>query len=715
MGNSLGSAFGLGGLGWFFVPAPLAKPAFLARSAQVTLDNAQTLGSAKTPWQKAMGIFQLQHNVKGLAREVGYKQPKKKTNINSILNDSFAKGPAGSSPIKLEGEFAAVPSLQFFFTEFRIEGVTRDNFIDKFINGIIEKKKNDDKYTIGVLYNFREQIDKLTFLKVYNEVKIISDNQKKIIDIQENIKATKIANEEFGAGFMKEELEQLQNELVKLQKQKENLEKIRNEDTAFLNKVPPHTDKEIKKHFHLNDSKFFKIELFITKNYWDFHAKITNKIKELQERFNEQEKNSKSANEEYVIGIKRIIAEHNSFFRILHTLFDKIAGNKDKGDDEKGADFTKLMEMKEIINKILEKNSVESGYQNMLQLYGNKRIDYENTLSFDLQPKILKFYKNKQNIKIKTPFYSEKIVAGMSNAGIKSLRERKLDIKGLQAALNELIIELCTKYGIDPNPETMKTMLPPITLRKSLNYKKLIGIVQNLVLSEIKDPNEYIKILKLELCIHEFMTRLDGSNYEKFSVEYYSTIIDKKLKKIIPDFDDQVAKLKTEISGKTVEQLKTETNELLDELGKKYITNFKNSNKIGNITNMNSNNVTRPVNVAGTGNVTGKGNVVNNPTSVVNVINNGNRKNNVAGTGNVTGKGNVVNNPISAVNVINNGNRKNNAASVVNVISNGNSKIQKLPLQQPMKMLNTPPNILPLISSSAAGGCSKKIKKCKYF
>ncbi len=43
LNNIMGNSFGLGGLGWFFVPGPLAKPAFIARSAQVTLSSAQNV------------------------------------------------------------------------------------------------------------------------------------------------------------------------------------------------------------------------------------------------------------------------------------------------------------------------------------------------------------------------------------------------------------------------------------------------------------------------------------------------------------------------------------------------------------------------------------------------------------------------------------------------------------------------------------------------
>ena len=120
------------------------------------------------------------------------------------------------------------------------------------------------------------------------------------------------------------------------------------------------------------------------------------------------------------------------------------------------------------------------------------------------------------------------------------------------------------------------------------------------------------------------MNRLGGSNYEKYKLEYDSRIIDKKFKKIIPNFDSEVTKLNTEISGKSVEQLKTETNELLDEL-KTNIDRFSNSNKIGNIQEANSNSKKLPnvANLESLANQNAK--ILNNAASVTSTRN-GNKK-----------------------------------------------------------------------------------------
>jgi hypothetical protein len=141
----------------------------------------------------------------------------------------------------------------------------------------------------------------------------------------------------------------------------------------------------------------------------------------------------------------------------------------------------------------------------------------------------------------------------------------------------------------------MKNTVPPITLHKSLNYANLIDMIINLYKKKNK-PDEYIKILKLKLYIDEFMNRLGGSNYEIFKLEYDSRILDKGFKKKIPDFENEVTKLKAEISKKSNEELRTEANELLDEF-KSDINRFNNSNKIGNITGL-----TKQVNAANSGN-----------------------------------------------------------------------------------------------------------------
>ena len=200
----MGNSFGLGGLGWFFVPGPLAKPAFIARSAQLTVSSAQDVGSAKTPWETATSLFQAGHMLKSLNRNVfGYKSKKPK-NISlpgtgrgraiipmsteekiknkeaelqlakNILTGEFAKKIRNQNtslpPIKPEGEFAVVPFFKKKMEQFRIEGLTRENFIDLFIKKIIEysesRKNNQDETAMEELFEFRKQISTMTFPQI---------------------------------------------------------------------------------------------------------------------------------------------------------------------------------------------------------------------------------------------------------------------------------------------------------------------------------------------------------------------------------------------------------------------------------------------------------------------------------------------------------------------------------------------------------------------
>ena len=633
MGNSISSFFGLsgpigsstpgqlvkgeGGIASIFgLPGPLGK---IIKGKRV-VTNAGNLSSATTTWGKFSGAMQLKSSLNGLFP--GSRKMIKRNNIpqpgterkpvyinNKNHKDSEYKSQAQIAknlltgkfrqniidqrgptlpPFVPKGEFAAVPFFNKKMIEFRIEDVTRKNFINKFIDGITAKTKNDDKNEMAFARNnlieFRDQFNKM----IIPQVRICKD---KISAAEERIKFIKSV-------ALMAQLPPLNNkeeedeDIKKLENAKKIFEKEFKGYTDFLSKYsndPEKRENEIRKFFNLKEPKFFEINLFLTQNYWDFHTKIADKIKELQTRIDESMKNEITANEMYVRKIENIITEHTNFFNILTFLYTHIRINKIEA--EKKADVIKLLKMQLILDKILQKNRVEYGYQNMLEQFGSKKNRYANP-SFDFTEKINQIYGVREG----------GFMHSDANKEIEEeIKNKKLDINGLKSALNNLIEELYNKYGLK-DPQTMKNMLPPITLHKSLNYKNLISILKGLVSSKKEDPNEYIKILKLELCIHEFMTRLNGSNYEKFKLEYDSRIIDKKLKRIIPDFDSQVAKLKAEISGKSVEQLKTETNELLEEL-RKYFKDFKNSNKIGNITNAISKNTANlgtqvPINLA---------------------------------------------------------------------------------------------------------------------
>ena len=635
----MGNAFGLGGLGWLGVGGPVGGLARTASSASATLDSAKNLGSATTFWDKAKGAWQLQHNASFLKRNLFGRKSKKPNKIQlegtgrgtaiipmsaeekkknkeeerklykNILTGKFRQNliNQNTSPplIKPQGEFAEIPFLKEKMKKFSIEGLTRENFIDLFIEKILEFSKYNYAFARDEITGFRTHISGMTFSEVRNLIQNILNLEKEIKDKQSSLNEnrkiynnTKKDANNFIKKIEEEGFEEREKEInILIKKKDKGLEIKKGIDDFFSNPLfKKNTESRIKLckdkfKIDINDKnkKFFEINLFITRNYWDFYRKITGKIRELTQKINEIRENGISANERYIIKIHAIIRSHEDFFNVLSILFNHIINNKNEEDRE--ADIQKLIEMKIIIDKILEKNTV--GYEYKLAIHTNKK--HKNGIqSHDFRDIIIKYYQNIKNAEIakrkikreknhRETFFGGIKVAEMTTKATKEIEEKNLDITGLLTTLNNLIVELYKKYNLQ-DPLQMKNTVPPITLHKSLNYAKLIDMIINLYKKKNK-PDEYIKILKLKLYIDEFMNRLGGSNYEIFKLEYDSRILDKGFKKKIPDFENEVTKLKAEISKKSNEELRTEANELLDEF-KSDIDKFNNSNKIGNISNL---------------------------------------------------------------------------------------------------------------------------------
>jgi hypothetical protein len=191
--------------------------------------------------------------------------------------------------------------------------------------------------------------------------------------------------------------------------------------------------KKLKKFFKIEESKNFKVNLFFTKNYLNFHTRITYKIKELGKKIDEYRENSISANERYIRKIDSIITGHKNF------LFNHVIQNKN--DDEKEADIKKLIEMTVIIDNIIQRN--KNGYEMMINLYGSKKNRYVNK-SKNFQNRIAGFYqkihtaeiekKIRMKRKINNFLVTKKVMIMYSDASEK-IKKQNLDIKGLQDAL----------------------------------------------------------------------------------------------------------------------------------------------------------------------------------------------------------------------------------------------------------------------------------------
>jgi hypothetical protein len=157
------------------------------------------------------------------------------------------------------------------------------------------------------------------------------------------------------------------------------------------------------------------------------------------------------------------------------------------------------------------------------------------------------------------------------------------DMKKLQTILNELLAEYYTKYKI----YTMNGKLPtisgevpqlkntaiPVSRSGTLKYSDLSKKI-NIIFAKIpsgnmnKNKNEYINLLKLKVIIDEFMTRMGGTNFEKTNYDLFSSEINHNLKEKIPDFENEVSKLKDENHAKSIQDLQKDANDLLDNFSK---------------------------------------------------------------------------------------------------------------------------------------------------
>jgi hypothetical protein len=339
--------------------------------------------------------------------------------------------------------------------------------------------------------------------------------------------------------------------------------------------------------------------------------------------------------------IYEIINDHNSFYNVLKGLFHTIIKTEKKTQEEKDIDIQKLIKMQVIIDNILKKNKL--GYENMIIRFRRQR-NYRGENSLDFTEMLKKYYqsfkndetsrvKNKSTLTHRNKFYGGLKVDEMTTAATKEV-DQNLDINTLIETLNNLTQELYKSYDINVDVPKIETRVPPIILRKSLDYAKLLDKIYS-YFGRSEDIEVNINILKLKLCIDEFMNRLGGSNYEKYKLEYDSKIMDKRFKKDIIDFNSKVEELKAEISKKNIEELKTEVNNLLDKFRNIFKDN-KEKLEIGNITGL-SNAANRRNNVSKIVAATPGPKTSNNPQTPgtpvqVNAANSGNKPSNNSAT-----------------------------------------------------------------------------------
>jgi hypothetical protein len=486
-------------------------------------------------------------------------------------------------PIKPKGEF--VPMFGQFMKEIRIESVTRENFIDTFINKIMSMDYINNKY-----WNEKEKHTR-DLMRQFKNVLISNIFTKQKINTYEKLEKDKQYEEELkeisyekGNNEIKNELQNNINELTKKQaKIKEYLDEInklintKKDDNDLLKKLK-------EKGINVEKKNLTPIHIFIQQNIIKFLDKINVKLVELNKKIKQIEINSETAEERILKKIDPIIQSHRYILTNLSTIFDRVT-EKD--------DIDKLIKMTVILSKINSKNKED--YINILQEAetlnsSRKKDDFVLRLS-QFESKLQEFYEKLPKTNKTNVFEQLKKFNNTKAAFEKEIKE--FDMDKLQSTLNELLTELYKKFRIvikNEDAPKISGKVPPRILHKSINYDALLKIITDL-LNKLKanknntnnKKKDRVKILKLKIIIDEFMSRMGSSNFEKIRYDMNSPYINSYLESSIGDFKIESNKLKEDYKSKSIEQLKNEMNELLKEIFSKYYPDSKNILQIGNI------------------------------------------------------------------------------------------------------------------------------------
>lgn len=491
-------------------------------------------------------------------------------------------------PIEPKGEFVVLfgPIMK----EFRIENVTRENFIEKFIEAIATKRyiangnidDMNERHAIEWLLKFRKLLITKTLMK--EDLPFILAAIKKLEEQKEN--------DEYLTRKEQESLDNLKKHKILLEKRSKDIQQI----IKGKNKLTNKNKTEIQKIILNKTESITDTRLFIEKNIEIFKKKINDKVKELNEKIKAEKESLISPEQKMVEKIEPIIDSHKRIVQNLISLHQAIDSSTESVE-AKTEDFKKLVKMLAILEKIVSKN--KNGYEVMLGQYGKPRNNFVGSVmefSDKLRQSYIKDVINKEKKKTK----------GIEFDMMKYQIEKEIkesDMQTLQTTLNELLQELCSKYKIlssNGKPYQISNTVPPATRHKSLDYSKLLNQINRLLLRIPKDSKEssadFMNILKIKIIIDEFMGRIGGSYFERIKYDLFSSKIDLDLKSKIPEFDSEFSKLKSEYNQKSVEQLKQDINELLAGFYSKYFPENTNIPKIGNIQEENAAKTQAPIN-----------------------------------------------------------------------------------------------------------------------
>jgi hypothetical protein len=435
------------------------------------------------------------------------------------------------APIVPKGEFAKL--FGPLMIEYRIEEVNRDNFFNTFIQAI-EGKNYESRNDINEI-NIRK------FLIEFKEILISHSLTYKQKETLRNINIEIKKLEKFFENVQnKEDYNNSDPYVIKLKNLKQNKARIE----SLLNEIPEYIKTKnfdkLSEKLGIKKENITNIRIFIEENIEKWKSAINEKIKEYKESLitPEQKRNQK---------IQHLIGYYKNLFQYISQLLYKINDNED---------LEKIIRMAFILNKLIDDTGPTNQYNITKTL-----TDIENGVKAKYK------YPNKIPDQIRDEI-------------------KVLNISELQKELNKLFIELYTKYEPSINKNSIpqiKETVNSITKYGTIEYKKLSEKINNIFsgISKFNNPEDLIIFLELKIVIDKFFELIGGTNFEVKKYNLFSSKIDMDLSQKIKKskLKNNSNRITKEITKKTIEELKTKANELIQRLSK-YLSNNAMNNAV---------------------------------------------------------------------------------------------------------------------------------------
>lgn len=449
-------------------------------------------------------------------------------------------------PIVPKGEFAKL--FGPLMIEYRIEEVNRDNFFNTFIQAIegknYESQNDIDEINIRkFLIKFKEVLishsltykQKETLRNINLQIRKSEKNDKKVIDLKQ------------------------------LKENKARIEALLKETAEYIKSK---NFNKLSEKLGIKKENITDIRIFIEENIEEWKSAIDKKIKEYTKKIQEYKESLITPEQKRNQKIQHLIGYYKNLFQYISELLYKINENKD---------LEKIIKMAFILKKIIDDTG---GTSNQARI--------TKTLT-DIEDRAKAKYKYAN----KTTNLNKLIIFSRIPDQIRD-EIKVLYIGELQKKLNELFIELYTKYEPSINKNSIpqiKETVNSITKYGTIEYKELSEKIKNIFsgISKSNNPEDLIIFLELKFVIDKFFELIGGTNFEVKKYNLFSSKIDMDLSQKInkSKLKNNSNRITKEINKKTIEELKTKANELIQRLSKYLSNNNAASNKNTRIGNLN--------------------------------------------------------------------------------------------------------------------------------